>query len=330
MKQALDLKDRRILLELDADSRQSAAQIAKRVQISKQVVGFRIARLFREGALRSCYTVIDIAKLGYTNHKVFLRLQDLDTATEAALVKFLQEHENVVWAVSCDGAFDLAFGTRVRDMAQLEWLLKDFTRRFGRHVAERSISTIIRGEYFWRQYLVPEHSERKLPESSFGSVPMPAKLDDKDGKILVALAEHARATSVEIGAAAGLSADAVAQRVRKLESAGVIQRYNIVPGEAWPYLHYKVLFRLRDLGTAREAALLAFCKRHPNIVYVVKALGPWDFEADIEVESVARFREVLMELKTRFADVIRDYSPLTIYQVHKYNFCPSAPGTAKI
>ena len=326
MKPPLDLKDRKILLELDADSRQSNARIAKRTGLSKQVVGFRIARLLREGMVRSFYTVIDIAKLGYTNHKVFLRLQDMEAATEAALVKFLQEHESVVWAVSCDGQFDLAFGTRVQDMEQLEQLLKQLTQRFGAHIAERSIATIIRGEYFWRQYLAPEQKERTLPESAFGSVPAPAKLDEKDWKILVRIAEDARASSVAIGAAAGLSADAVAQRIRKLEQSGVIQRSNIVPGPAFPYLHYKVLFRLRDLGASREAALLAFCKRHPNIVYVVKALGPWDFETDIEVESVERFREVMMELKTRFADVIRDYSPLTIYQIHKYNFCPSSPA----
>ncbi|HLD78390.1 MAG TPA: AsnC family transcriptional regulator, partial [archaeon] len=45
MKPPLDLKDRKILLELDADSRQSNARIAKRTGLSKQVVGFRIARL---------------------------------------------------------------------------------------------------------------------------------------------------------------------------------------------------------------------------------------------------------------------------------------------
>ena len=43
----------------------------------------------------------------------------------------------------------------------------------------------------------------------------------------------------------------------------------------------------------------------------------------MEVETKERFREVMMDIKTQFHDILKDYSILQTYQAHKYNFCPS-------
>lgn len=326
----LDLKDRKILYELDVNSRQPNSAIAKKVGLSKQVVGFRIKRLLKEQIISSFHTVIDISKLGFTVHKNFLRLQNLDKGKERELLEFLVQHPEVVWVASCDGEFDLAFGTWARDVAQLDKTLQTLYARFGDCIAEREIATIIRGEYFIRDYLV----ERKIPsderEAFFGSVPAPAEMDKRDWEILLRLARDARSTAVEIAAEITLSADAVAERIRKLERSEVIRHYHFVPNESiYPYLHYKVLVRFRNTSEARMRTLREYCRTNTHIVYIVNSLGPWEFEIDLEVSSIAQFRELLMELKTQFSDILKDYSVLNVYQVHKYNFCPSIPNTVK-
>lgn len=53
-------------------------------------------------------------------------------------------------------------------------------------------------------------------------------LDDKDLEIVAALQDDARATFADVGERVGLSASAVHQRVRKLESTGVIRGYRAV------------------------------------------------------------------------------------------------------
>ena len=88
-------------------------------------------------------------------------------------------------------------------------------------------------------------------------------------------------------------------------------------------MHYKVLIGLRNITEEKENKLIEFCHVHPNIVYIVKALGPWEFEIDIECSDTTEFREIMMDIKTQFSDIVKDYSALQMYQVHKYNFCPS-------
>lgn len=316
----LDTKDRKILFELDLNSRQPNSEIAKKVGLSKQVVGLRIKKL--SALLVQFYAVIDISKLGFTVHKNFLRLQNVDRAKEKDIIEFLKNHPNVVWAASCDGRFDLAFGTWAKDMAFLNSTITELNQKFGPYISERQIATIIRGEYFMRDYLINKSSASR--ESFFGAIPAPISLDENDWKILLQLGKNSRFPSVAIAQAVGLSADAVAYRIRRLEKYGVIKHYNIVPDESkFPYLHYKILISFRNISEERTKALTEYCRINPNIVYIVKALGPWDFEMDIEVETAEKLREIMMDIKAQFSDIIKDYSTLHIYQVHKYNFCPS-------
>jgi Lrp/AsnC family leucine-responsive transcriptional regulator len=55
----LDLKDRKILYELDLDARQPLTRIGKKVGLSKDVVSYRMKKLQDEGIIKNYYTVID-------------------------------------------------------------------------------------------------------------------------------------------------------------------------------------------------------------------------------------------------------------------------------
>jgi DNA-binding Lrp family transcriptional regulator len=220
--------------------------------------------------------------------------------------------------------FDLAFGTWAKDVTFLDKTLTELNKKFGEYIDERQIATIIRGDYFIRDYLISKKEPSAYRESFFGAVPAPVKIDENDWKILYHLGKSSRIAAVDLAKELKLSADAVAEIIRKLEKSGVIRHYNIVPNEArFPYLHYKVLIGFRNISEERERALREYCRIKPNIVYIVKSLGPWEFEIDLEVESAEQFRDVMMDIKTQFSDILKDYSSLQIYQVHKYNFCPS-------
>ncbi|HLD39047.1 MAG TPA: Lrp/AsnC family transcriptional regulator [archaeon] len=319
----IDNKDKKILYQLDTDSRQSNSNIAKNVGLSKQVVGFRIKRLVQEDIVSSFHTVVDISKLGFTIHKIFLRLQDVDKNKEVEMTNFLKQNQNVVWVASCDGRYDLAFGIWARDMEYLDRIIGEFTRLYGRHISERTIATIIHGEYFVRDYLIGK-GVGTFRKSFFRAVPEKAKIDDVDWKILLELGKNSRASCADIAKLIDVSAETVANKIKKLEKFGVIRHYNIVPNESnYPYLHYKVLISLRNLTDHRYKTFVEFCRMNPNIIYIVKALGPWEAEVDIEIENADQFRKIMMDIKSRFNDVIKDYWALQVYKVHKYNFCPS-------
>ncbi|MCX6769401.1 MAG: Lrp/AsnC family transcriptional regulator, partial [Candidatus Micrarchaeota archaeon] len=126
---------------------------------------------------------------------------------------------------------------------------------------------------------------------------------------------------VAIAKSAGISPDAVSKRIRQLEKAGVISHYAIWPNaNKLAGAYYKVLLSLRNLDSEKEKRLLAFCREHPNIVYVVSTVGPWQFEMDVEIEDSARFRELMRNFLKRFSGIVSDYAALDIYEERKFRF----------
>ena len=85
----VDLKDRKILYELDYDSRQSLSKIGQKVGLHKNVVLYRIKRLENLGIISFYYTVIDSFKLGYSSFRVYLVLQNITPHIKSEIVIIL-------------------------------------------------------------------------------------------------------------------------------------------------------------------------------------------------------------------------------------------------
>lgn len=319
----LDLRDKKILHELDFNSRQTISAIAKKLKLSRDIVNYRMKKFEEDKLLLKYYTIIDIAKLGYAAHKNFIRFQNMTEEKEKEFIEFVKNHPRIIYSASYDGAFDIVLSIRARTVEELSETLKDLDQRYGDYLAERRMATIVRGEYCVRDYLVGQKTITKR-KYFFGSTSQPIKIDEINKKILLELGKNARASSVALANKLKLSADAIYQRIRKLEQAGIIQNYNIVPNEEiYPFHHYKILITLHNSDEEKEKKLQEYCRLQQNIWYFCTALGPWNFEIDLDVGTSQEFRKILREIKLNFSEMIKDYSVLTIYQTNKYNFYPS-------
>ena len=319
------LTDKKILYELDSNSRQPVSNIAKKLKISRDVVNYRMNKFLKEKIILKYYTIIDIAKLGYAAHKCFIRFQNISQEKEDEFFQYVKNHPKVVYSSSYDGRYDMVVSIWAKSVIELAQTLKNMDSGYGEFIAERQIATIVRGEYCTRDYLTNKKTTARK-KYYFGSTPKKIPIDNIDKNILMEIGKDARISSVKIAAKLELSADTIYQRIKKLQKKGVIQNYNIVPLEKnYPFSHYKVLFSLHNLNEKEEKRFEEYCRMQKNIWYFCVTLGPWQFEIDLDVETNIEFRNILRELKINFSSIIKDYSVLTSYRTNKYNFCPSLP-----
>ncbi len=322
---ALDLTDRKILHELDFNARQPISQIAKKLHLSRDIVSYRMKKFVEEHLLLKYYAIIDIARLGYAAHKQFFRFQHMNEQKEEEFISFIQNHPNVVYSASYDGAFDCVVSIWAKNITDLAVTLKEIDQKFGSYLGERQMAIIIRGEYCVRDYLTGKKTYTKR-KYFFGSLPIPAKLDIIDKKILIAFGKDARISASVLANIFKLSADTIYQRIKKLEKTGILQNYNIVPDEEYYlFTHYKLLISLHNLEEKKEKQLHEYCRQQKNVWYFCTTLGLWNFEIDGDFATKEDFRGFLREIKSHFSDIFKDYTILTCYKTHKYNFCPSLP-----
>jgi Lrp/AsnC family transcriptional regulator, leucine-responsive regulatory protein len=124
-----------------------------------------------------------------------------------------------------------------------------------------------------------------------------ARLDPVDERILRLLVRNARATWREVGDVVGLSANAVAQRVRRLEEAGAVRGYTAVLDPALDGAADEALVLLRTTTHAAVPELEAAMAAMPQVAEVLDLAGPVDYQVRVAYASSAQLYEVVNALR---------------------------------
>ena len=120
-----------------------------------------------------------------------------------------------------------------------------------------------------------------------------AELDDVDRRILAALRRDGRLSSRALGAEVGMSAGAVAERVRRLESTGAIRGYGAAIDPAAAGFGMRVLVGLQvDQGTAPLQDVVEALLALEEVAEVGIVAGQWDVVVTLQVRDQHHLREL--------------------------------------
>lgn len=313
-----DVKDKKILLELDSNSRQPNSIIAKKVGLSKDVVNYRIKKLEESGMIKGYYTIVDFSKLGYFSIRVYIKLFDTSVEQEKKIIDFLVKNKNVFYVAEVEGPYDISIGTWVRTIYEFEEFWLDFKKNFKKNIGQEKISIFTKAYHFHREYILNKKPS-KINEEIFGTDKI-EKFDDKDLKILKLLAPNARIPILELSEKLNIPPKTVDFRIKNLRKRGIIQGYRFIFDFAlFGYEYYKVDFVLKDITRLNE--LVNYSRSHPNIIYINQTIGGSDFEFDLEVRNKDEFLEIINDLRKKFPE-IREWTYFTVNKYSKLLYFP--------
>jgi DNA-binding Lrp family transcriptional regulator len=317
----LDKTDRRIIYELEKNSRQSLGKLAKKTKTTKQTLHYRIQRLLKEGVINGFITAIDPAKLGYSLYEVWIQLSDISLKDRKELHQHLMEHNNIRFVGICAGRYDLAISILAKNTPDFMDIFKRIARKFPGHFKEYMISTAYEFYRFSRPHFVEK--DREAEELFRLSVGEPEDLDKADIKILSILADDSRAQILDIAKKARIAPNTVRSRIKSMEDMGVIKRYLIsMDAKKAGFRNRNMLISLHNMSEEKEKELEQYCLQNRYISYMMKVVGKWDFYLSFDSYTEEHFQDFLIEFRSRFADIIRDFEYLSVMEELKFNYYP--------
>ncbi len=317
----LDLKDRKILFELDSDSRQSFHKIAKKVGLSKDSVIYRIKKLQKQGIIHQFQTLLNTGKLGFISFRLYLKLQNTTPETEKELLDFLKKEKIVAWIASIEGDYGLAMWLLVKTIKQANDFWKKLLKNYGDFIAKRWLTIFTKVAYYPRVFLLDK--KQNLDEYVFVMESEQQEVDEIDLKLLELIAPNSRISVLELAKKLKITPKTTSSRIKSLEKRKVIIGYRtLFDLEQLGYQQFKLLIRTQNITDEKEKQFRGFVKQHPNIVYDNEVLGGEDFEIELQLKGIQEFRNFVDELKERFHDIIKEYSYFVFYKEHKFVFFP--------
>ena len=123
----LDPLDRKILFELDRNSRLSFSELARILDIPHDTIRYRIRSLEDRKIVNKFHTAVDTSKLGFLMYEMFIKLVTSSEQTIQKLVKFLTQRPFVTWVGRTDGVYDLGMAFRINNPSTLSNFIDDLS-----------------------------------------------------------------------------------------------------------------------------------------------------------------------------------------------------------
>lgn len=316
----LDNFDLKLLQEIENDARQPLSQIAKKLRSSQQVISYRINSLEKRKIIGGYYTFINLVKLGYTNYRTMIRLNNIDRGKHQKIIDYLMKNGNVLWLVDCSGRADMIINFMAKNIIEYSQILKNFRKKFPEQIQNYDVLTTVDVIYFGRDYFT---GKREIREHPFFGKSENIELDETAKKILSMIAENARISSVEIAGKLNISPNTVILRLKELKKLGIIQGFKpLIHLENTSYSGYKALIKFQNITEIREKELVNYLKTNVNVVGAIKLVGSWDFEVEFEVKTKDEMLELTRDIRDKFKDIIKEFEVLSLFHEYKYNFFP--------
>ena len=312
----LDLKDRKLLYELDKNCRQSNSEIGKKIRLNKNTVNYKIKRLEEEQVISGYYTVIDNSKLGYFSFRVYVKFFNTTPEQEEKVLNWLKENQKVGVVAKIETIYDFMFMIWVKNVYEFDKFWFDFKKRFRKYFWNEKVDVFTSVYHFKRKYLLEVN---KIENYEFIGENKIVEHNDLDLKILRILAKDARIPLIEIAEKLKTPVRTVAFRIKKLEKNKVIQGYRAnINLSKIGYEYYKINMVLDNFENYDK--LFEFTNNHSNIIYFDRTLSNLDFEIDVEVRNRQELLDLLAKIKEKFH--VRDTEILSFKEYYKLELLP--------
>lgn len=316
----MDMRDFTILKELDKDSRIPFQQIAKKINLSKDAVNYRIENLRKQGIIKGFHASINIGKIGYIGMRLLLKLYQVSPEKEQEIIDYLLQEQGLGWIVSVEGYWDINTYFYFKDINQMHSFYQNFIDKYGNYIENKNFSIYHQVKGYSRDYL-----DTQLERKSFTIYEndIPIDVDEKDMIILSLLGEDARTTILRISQETGLTSKTVIERIKKLERDGVITGYRLTLGlDKLNYTYYKIHITLFNSTIEDKKKLVQYIRENPNIIFEDMLIGGYDVEFEFEAQSSHQIRTFIEDIRRKFSTIIKEYELLTYYKMHQERFFP--------
>lgn len=318
----IDLKDRKILYELDFDSRQSFRSIGKKVGLSKDVVASRVKKLEDNGIIKKYYAVIDYSKLGYSCYRIYLVFQNTTPSKEKEIINYFVKDKNVFWVCKAQGKYDLELAIWIKSIREFDNFWEKTLQKFRDYFSDQIVSVYLSINYLKSSYLFEKKFiNPDLLDKDIAGLAKRDKIDEIDYKILVLLANNSRFKSTEIAQQLNLSSRTISNRIKNLVNKKVIVGYRInIDFLKLGYEFYKVDINLNDYTQRKK--IIEFFKRYSCLLYITKTAGYADLEMDFVVENVTELIDIIENVKNKIPGLIKNYNYFFQPEIHKVIYIP--------
>ncbi|MEK6864009.1 MAG: Lrp/AsnC family transcriptional regulator [Nanoarchaeota archaeon] len=316
----IDAKDRKILAAIAENARSPATVIAKKAGTSRDTAKYRIDSLQKNGIIQGYRAVVNTAKLGFDAYHIFLQLNKPSREIEQDLIRKFKAYPFLRALLKFNGRYDFEVAVIAKSVADFDNILDTVLNDCAKYLQDYEVM-IISKTYLARTFPRSFLDYKTMQKGKIKAY----SPDEKDRKLLSAIADNASLPLYKLASIMGLSPDAANYRIKHMVDEGIIIGFvPIINYSALGYSVYAVLVLINGLSADKESRLKQFINSDGHIIWAVKTVGKHNLLLYVCVKDNDELHETINSLRTYLPNDIRNYEPLIAYEEFHYTYFPES------
>ena len=318
----IDVKDRKILYQLDLNCRQSNAQIGKKVGLSKQVVDYRIKRMEEEGIITGYWTAINTMKLGYYVYRIYISFQDITSKIKNEIVDYFVKYIDSWCLVSVKGPVDFDVIVWVKDVFEFNQFWDKTMEKYGNYFSQNIISNLTKWTNFSKNMLLENSEIKDLKSYKVDCSGKPVNIDEIDYKLLNEIVLNARIPIIELAKKLNCSSQTVNYRVKNLIKKDVIKQFRVgIDLSKFNLNNYLIDIYLKEHNKKKD--IINYMKTKSFVDCIMDGIIGWaDIQIEVFLKNIEHLIKIMGEIDSNFSGAIRKQTYWITTERHKERWLP--------
>jgi len=315
MLEKLDVLDRKILVQLDINSRRSTAQIAKKLKTSKNVVNYRINRLRKLGVIQGYYTVIDTMRLGYYNFRIYIKLRETSPKERNEIVSDLVMNKSAWWVAQVSSPWDVAIILLAKTLHDAQKTTNVILEKHKNKIHEYLFVPYVELKHFPKTYLA---KVEERPSFTLGSEDV-IEVSKQEIRILKELSQNARIGTVELAKKIKTTPMVIRYAIKKLIKNKIILGFRVLLDyDKINYEYYWVHLNV----SSNKSEISLFLQSMSNTAYFDETIGGWDIDFALHISKEDKIDNWLNKINEKFGSSITEHVYIKVTKNEKVSYMP--------
>jgi|GEM_PF-818208 len=312
----------RVLLAAELRAREGPTSIAALLDTSEQLVQYHLRRLEAAEAILGYNALVDVQRIGYSFHLLYLSFFGLTSAEELRWIKYVaSEVSGVALVARTIGRWNALVGVIAANNRELASIVTKVCKHATGKVADLVITTEVECTYSslqllgkWKPVVISTSTDADSEHSA---------IDELDLQILEALARDCRPSAAEIARILGSSPSTTLRRIDELERRRVILGYRVqIDYEQYGFYQYRLLLRLSDSRSSTLSDIGKFALESGVVESVSRYLGMADLDIRCYARTLTNLADFVAALRDRFHTIVTNVDIVPVFYWRRMNYFP--------
>lgn len=319
----LDLKDKKILYQLDLNCRQSNTQIGHKVGLSKEVVNYRIKRMQDLRVINCFWTAINSLKLGYYAFRIYINFLDVNPNIKNEIIQYFKNYKNVWTLQVAKGPVDLGAVLWTDDVYNFNQFWNKTLDKYGNYFENYSVSILSQVNCLKKSYLLSDSYKKTDREFyKINCIGPPVKIDEMDYQLLNEIAINARIPLVQLAEKLNTSSQTINYKIKNMVKKGIILAFRVGIDTSKLGLQSCIIdIHLKD--HTKGKLIEEYIKGNPYVENIMDVTIGWcDLNFELIVKNIDTLTQLIEEIDNLYPGAIRKTNFWMARRVYKERWMP--------